>query len=347
MRRRPSAARRAGWLSSAAPSWGCSRSSPMTSATWRCRCSTRTRSWQVGRRPSLQVRAVALPSRGRFSASGFLPDVRRYGVTYFNYVGKPLSYILATPEHPDDRETTLQTGVRKRGRAQADVGRFSERFGVPVVDGYGSTEGGAAMSRTPDAPYGSLGMGINVIIVDQTTGVGVSAGHVRRERRRSRTPSRRSERSSRPPVRPASRATGGTRKPRRPASETDGTGPATSDTCDEAGYLYFAGRTDDWLRVDGENFAAAPVDTDSRAPSRRRARCGLRGSRSGHGRPGDGRALQAEEGGVIRPRCDSRRSSRSSRISVRSGRPVRQDLSGDPDDGDLEDRGPEPSRRRD
>ncbi len=29
--------------------------------------------------------------------------------------------------------------------------------------------------------------------------------------------------------------------------------------CDEAGYLYFAGRTDDWLRVDGENFAAAPV----------------------------------------------------------------------------------------
>ena len=28
---------------------------------------------------------------------------------------------------------------------------------------------------------------------------------------------------------------------------------------DEAGYIYFAGRTDDWLRVDGENFAAAPV----------------------------------------------------------------------------------------
>ena len=30
--------------------------------------------------------------------------------------------------------------------------RFAERFGVPVVDGYGSTEGGAAMSRTPDTP---------------------------------------------------------------------------------------------------------------------------------------------------------------------------------------------------
>ena len=28
---------------------------------------------------------------------------------------------------------------------------------------------------------------------------------------------------------------------------------------DAHGYLYFAGRGDDWLRVDGENFAAAPV----------------------------------------------------------------------------------------
>jgi fatty-acyl-CoA synthase len=28
---------------------------------------------------------------------------------------------------------------------------------------------------------------------------------------------------------------------------------------DAQGYLYFAGRSDDWLRVDGENFAAAPV----------------------------------------------------------------------------------------
>ncbi|MHB8593352.1 MAG: AMP-binding enzyme, partial [Acidimicrobiales bacterium] len=28
---------------------------------------------------------------------------------------------------------------------------------------------------------------------------------------------------------------------------------------DEQGFFYFAGRSDDWLRVDGENFAAAPV----------------------------------------------------------------------------------------
>ena len=29
---------------------------------------------------------------------------------------------------------------------------------------------------------------------------------------------------------------------------------------DEDGFFYFAGRTADWLRVDSENFAAAPIE---------------------------------------------------------------------------------------
>ena len=44
-----------------------------------------------------------------------------------------------------------------------------------------------------------------------------------------------------------------------PACTTGGIGPETSAYRDEAGFFYFAGRADDWLRVDGENFAAAPV----------------------------------------------------------------------------------------
>ena len=38
------------------------------------------------------------------------------------------------------------------------------------------------------------------------------------------------------------------------------TGPATSVYRDEDGFFYFAGRNADWIRVDGENFAAAPVE---------------------------------------------------------------------------------------
>ena len=59
--------------------------------------------------------AVALPASGRFSASGFLPDVREAGATYFNYVGKPLSFILATPEQPDDADNPPCARLRQRG----------------------------------------------------------------------------------------------------------------------------------------------------------------------------------------------------------------------------------------
>jgi len=43
----------------------------------------------VGWMPSLVVGASVGLAR-KFSASGWLPDVRRYGATYFNYTGKPL-----------------------------------------------------------------------------------------------------------------------------------------------------------------------------------------------------------------------------------------------------------------
>ena len=95
--------------------------------------------------------------RRRFSASGFLPDVRKYGVTFFNYVGKPLTYVLETPARPDDAESTLRIGFGNEA-APLDIERFATRFGCYVVDGYGSTEGGINMSKTDDTPPGSLGI---------------------------------------------------------------------------------------------------------------------------------------------------------------------------------------------
>ena len=79
--------------------------------------------------------AVPLACRGsmalrrKFSASRFLPDVRRYGATYVNYVGKPLSYVLATPEQPDDADNPLRAVYGNEG-APADIDRFAARFGM-------------------------------------------------------------------------------------------------------------------------------------------------------------------------------------------------------------------------
>ena len=124
----------------------------------------------AGWSPALYVGAT-IALRRRFSASQFLPDVRRYRATYFNYVGKPLSYILATPPSPDDHEHTL---VRVLGNeaSQHDIERFSVRFGVPVVDNYGSTEGGVTVMRTADQPSGALGpLPDGVFVVDPERGM--------------------------------------------------------------------------------------------------------------------------------------------------------------------------------
>ena len=57
-------------------------------------------------------------SRGRFSASGWLADVRHYGATYFNYTGKPLAYILAHARAARRRRQHAARRVRQRGLAR-------------------------------------------------------------------------------------------------------------------------------------------------------------------------------------------------------------------------------------
>ena len=75
----------------------------------------------------------------KFSATGFLADIRRYGATYMNYVGKPLAYVLATPEQPDDADNPLRVAFGNEA-SDRDIAEFGRRFGCTVWDGFGSTE---------------------------------------------------------------------------------------------------------------------------------------------------------------------------------------------------------------
>ena len=201
--------------------------------------------------------AVAL--RRKFSASEFLSDVRRYGATYFNYVGKPLTYILATPERPDDADNTLRRGFGNEG-SEVDIARFAARFDCVLTDGYGQTETGASIVRVPDMPAGSLGVAgqDSIKVLDPETG--------------EECPRARFDESGR--LVNGEEATGeivnmggGTFEGYWNNDEAnrerlrDGA-YWTGDLAyrDEKGYFYFAGRTSDWLRVDGENFAAAPIE---------------------------------------------------------------------------------------
>jgi fatty-acyl-CoA synthase len=210
--------------------------------------------WAVG-----LAAGAAIALRRRFSASAFLGDVRAFGATYANYVGKPLSYVLATPARPDDADNPLRIAYGNEG-APGDLARFAERFGCQVIDGFGSSEGGVAIARTPDTPPGALGLlDGGVAVLDPRTGR---------------------------PCPPARFGPGGELlNPAQAVGEIVNTGGAgmfagyyndpEADSsrmrqgmywsgdlgyADERGFCWFAGRTGEWLRVGGENLGTAPVE---------------------------------------------------------------------------------------
>jgi fatty-acyl-CoA synthase len=197
--------------------------------------------------------------RRKFSASGFLPDVRKYGVTYFNYVGKPLAYILATPARPDDADNTLQR-VFGNEAADLDIERFATRFGVPVIDGYGSTEGGANISRTPDMPKGALGVAAEgTVILDPDTGDECPRARFDDDGHLLNPDEAIGEIVNK---HGAQTFEGYYRNDEANAARLRDGYYWTGDLGyrDERGFFYFAGRDFEWLRVDGENFAAAPIE---------------------------------------------------------------------------------------
>ena len=210
--------------------------------------------WGVG-----LTSGAAMALAPRFSASRFLEDVRRYRATYMNYVGKPLAYVLATPPRPDDSDNPLRIAFGNEA-SERDISAFAQRFGCWVQDGFGSTENAVVVSRVPGTPPGALGRPLEgvkvlnpataeecpdalfgadggVLNLDDavgelvnTTGPGQFAGYYKDE------------------AATAERMRGGMYWSGDLAYR------------DEAGFVYFAGRTSDWLRVDGENLAAAPVE---------------------------------------------------------------------------------------
>ena len=194
-----------------------------------------------------------------FSASRFLDDVRRYGATYMNYVGKPLAYILATVERPDDTDNPLRVAFGNEA-TDRDIEEFGRRFDCTVWDGFGSTEAAVIITRDEGTPPGSIGRGLPGVDVYDPDTV---------------TPCPAAEFDAHGALVNADKAIG-------ELVNTQGAGfftgyyndPVATDERlragmfwsgdlayrDADGWIYLAGRTADWMRVDGENFAAAPLE---------------------------------------------------------------------------------------
>ena len=113
-----------------------------------------------------------LALRRRFSASGFLPDVRRHGATFMNTVGRAVAHILATDPTAHDRDHRLKYVLGPETSA-TDKAEFTRRFGVPLFEGYGSSEGAIVLHPVGDDRPGALGRlprGAEAKVVDPATG---------------------------------------------------------------------------------------------------------------------------------------------------------------------------------
>ncbi|HWF16939.1 MAG TPA: AMP-binding protein [Acidimicrobiales bacterium] len=210
--------------------------------------------------PAVMVGAT-IAVRPRFSASAFLDDVRLFGATKFSYVGKAIAYILATPERPDDAENTLQSAFGTEASVR-DRSRFRKRFNCYLIEGYGQSEGGAAINPVLGMPKGALGTPVDdvdlaVISPDsgeecpraefdadgQLLNAGQAIGEI-------------VNRSGR------GKFEGYYRRDDAEQDRLRGGWYWTGDLgyVDQDGFFYFAGRSGDWLRVDSENFSAGPVE---------------------------------------------------------------------------------------
>lgn len=212
----------------------------------------------AGWAPALATGSTVALAR-RFSASGFLPDVRRHGATYANYVGKPLTYVLATPQQPDDADNPLRLVFGNEAN-EGDIAAFAERFGCEVVDSYSSTENAVIVQRRPEMPAGSLGMPLpGIKVLSPETAEETPAAAFDDEGRLLNPAEAIGELVN---TEGAGAFAGYYRDRDAEAERMRGGMYWSGDLAyrDTDGWVYFAGRTGDWLRVDGENLAAAPIE---------------------------------------------------------------------------------------
>jgi fatty-acyl-CoA synthase len=204
---------------------------------------------------------AAIALRQRFSASQFMPDVRRYGATFFTTVGRALSYILATPESPHDRHHNVAYALAPES-SPADMEACHDRFGIRCISGYGSSENAIIMTSVPGTPKDALGVpqeGIDAAVVDPETGEERPRARFDGDGRLLNAGEAIGELVGRNVV---SRFEGYYNNPEADAERTRNGWYWSGDLGyrDGDGIFYFAGRAGEWLRVDSENFAVVPVE---------------------------------------------------------------------------------------
>ncbi len=105
----------------------------------------------------------------RFSASGFWPAMRAANATVVYLLGAMVPILLAQPEGEAERAHRIRIGLGPG--VPATAGRaFRARTGIPLIEGYGSTETNFVIATAVDTPcegtMGRLQPGFDARVVD-------------------------------------------------------------------------------------------------------------------------------------------------------------------------------------
>jgi fatty-acyl-CoA synthase len=204
------------------------------------------------------IRGSTLALARKFSVRHWLPDIRMHGATYFPYTGKPLSHLLAAPEKPNDADNPLRIAYGNEGSWRI-IERFEERFGCNVIDGFGPSEGAMGFPRKPTDPPGSVGTPPSNIKVLKEDGTECPPAKFDHDGRLINADDCVGEIVN---VEGVGRFEGYYNNAEAEARRVRDGKYWSGDLgyFDERGFLYFAGRTEDWIRVDGENFPPHPIE---------------------------------------------------------------------------------------
>lgn len=214
--------------------------------------------------------------RRRFSVSRFIDDILDHGITYWTYVGEPIHYIL---NHVEARFGADEERIRweltdnprnklrfalGNGASAVDQERFIRWFGLDhMYEAYGQSEAVIMAFRMPDTPRGSVGeihdAEVRILAEDGSecppaefddNGNLVNYGAAMGQLCRIHTDSELFLGYFDNPAATANKCRDGIYYSGDLAHIAIISGRR---------WLYFDGRTDDWIRKDGENFSAEPI----------------------------------------------------------------------------------------
>jgi fatty-acyl-CoA synthase len=229
----------------------------------------------VGFMPAFWV-GGSMGLRERFSASQFLDDIFTYGSTFWNYVGEPVHYVLAAiekrfggDEERIAREVTNNPRNKLRyavgnGASPPDIDKFMKWLGLEdMFELYGSTEAAISTFRRKGDPRGCVGEitdpAVKILAPDGSECEPAQLGPDGKLLNYDRAVGEICR------VAPDTALFQGYYDNPQANQEKYRNGVYHSGDLghilivDGRRYLYFDGRTDDWIRKDGENFSAAQV----------------------------------------------------------------------------------------